>query len=58
MAVAERDEGIYRALSAAREYSGRAVSREGFLDLWEREDKCKAGASWGYSWMKQFNLQH
>lgn len=45
MAVAERDEGVYCALSAAREYSGRALSSEGFLDLWEREKKCEAGAS-------------
>lgn len=57
VAVTEGDEGIYGALSAASEYAGRALSSEGFLDLWERECKCEAGASWGYSWIRQFNLQ-
>lgn len=58
MAITERDEGIYRALTAAGEYLGRALSGEGFLDLWQREYKRQAGASWGYSQIQQFNLQH
>lgn len=56
--LTQKDEGIYRALTAAGEYSGRALSGEGFLDLWQREYKRQAGASWGHSQIQQFNLQH